>query len=202
MSPARGSRTPRSGEFFAPLPILALGLLVVNDTVLKPTFRSELTGKLSDIAVCFLMPLFLSELLGIALAVRPTIRLWLGAAVTAALYTLLEVCPPFTRLVLDLLSAIGPALGMHRPFRMTSDVTDLFCLALIPLAVVYGKRRLRSGPSAPAPGTSLGDAVLAASSAAAGPWRTPRSPLILLHQPLGIGLMGVRRSLLVRPVSA
>jgi hypothetical protein len=138
------------------LPILALGLLVVNDTVLKPTFRSELTGKLSDIAVCFLMPLFLSELLGIALAVRPTIRLWLGAAVTAALYTLLEVCPPFTRLVLDLLSAIGPALGIHRPFRMTSDVTDLFCLALIPLAVVYGRRRLRSGPGAKAPRRAWG----------------------------------------------
>lgn len=144
MSLERGAQAPRSGEFFAPLPILAVGLMVVNDTILKPTFHSELTGKLSDIAVCFLMPLFLSELLGIALAVRPAIRLWLGAAVTAVLYTLLEVYLPFTRIVLELLSAIGPVLGIQRPFRMTSDVTDLYCLALIPLAVLYGKARLRA----------------------------------------------------------
>lgn len=26
---------------------------------------------------------------------------------------------------------------------MTSDVTDLLCLALVPLAMLYGKRRLR-----------------------------------------------------------
>lgn len=142
MSPRRDAAAPRSGEFFAPLPLLALVLLVVNDTVLKPKLHSELTGKLSDIAVCFLMPLFVSELLGLALAMRPSLRLGLGATITATLYTLLEVWPPFTRFVLELLSGIGPWLGIERPFRMTSDVTDLYCLALIPLAVLYGNRRL------------------------------------------------------------
>jgi len=38
---------PRSGEFFAPLPLVALALMVVNDVWLKPAFHSALTGKLS-----------------------------------------------------------------------------------------------------------------------------------------------------------
>ena len=50
--------------------------LVVNDVWLKPAFHSALTGKLSDVAVCFFMPLLLSELLGIfcalATAAPPT----------------------------------------------------------------------------------------------------------------------------------
>ena len=49
---------PRIGEFFAPLPLAAVALLVVNDTWLKPAFHNALTGKLSDVAVCFMMPAF------------------------------------------------------------------------------------------------------------------------------------------------
>lgn len=133
---------PRSGEFFAPLPLAAVALLVVNDYWLKPALHDELTGKLSDVAVCFFMPLFLSELLGLAFGVRPRIRLWLGAGVTAALFATLEVVPPFTRVTIALLDRIGPYLGIHRPFRMTADLTDLLCLVFVPLAVWYGARRL------------------------------------------------------------
>jgi hypothetical protein len=134
---------PRSGEFFAPLPLLALALMVVNDMWLKATFHDAVTGKLSDIGVCFFMPLFVSELLGIGFNLRPRLRLWIGALVTAIVYTAQEIVPPFTRLALGVLRAVGPLLGIHRRFQLTSDWTDLGCLLLVPLAYLYGARRLR-----------------------------------------------------------
>jgi hypothetical protein len=39
-------------EFFAPLPLAAVALMVVNDRVLKPLFHNGVTGKLSDVAIC------------------------------------------------------------------------------------------------------------------------------------------------------
>jgi hypothetical protein len=51
--------------------------------------------------------------------------------------------PPFTTWTLRWLTVAGPYLGIRRPFRMTADLTDLLCLALIPLAVRYGHARLR-----------------------------------------------------------
>jgi hypothetical protein len=137
-----GAPFPRSGEFFAPLPLAAVALLVVNDYWLKAALHNELTGKLSDVAVCFFMPLFLSELLGLALGCRPRLRLRIGAGVTAALFAALEVIPSFTARVIALLDRIGPYLAIERPFRMTADPTDLLCLLLVPLAVGYGERRL------------------------------------------------------------
>jgi hypothetical protein len=133
---------PRSGEFFAPLPLMAVAIMVVNDTWLKPTFHSELTGKLSDIAVCFFMPLFLSELLGLTLGLRPTMRLCAGAFVTTVLYVGLEIVPPVTKFALGVLEAVGPYLGISRRFRMTQDWTDLLCVVLVPLAVMYGRQQL------------------------------------------------------------
>jgi hypothetical protein len=138
----------RSGEFFAPLPLAALALMVVNDVWLKPAFHSELTGKLSDIALCFFMPLFVSELLGIIFSVPARARLLAGALVTATIYTAQEIVPPFTRFALVVLRAIGPRMGIHGAFQLTSDWTDLACLVLVPVAVWYGRRRLRlSGPA-------------------------------------------------------
>jgi hypothetical protein len=132
----------RSGEFFAPLPLAALALTVVNDVWLKQAFHSELTGKLSDIGICFFMPLFISEVLGIVFRAPARLRLWIGASVTAVLYTAQEVVPPFTRFALSVLRAIGPRMGIRGSFTLTSDWTDLFCLVLIPVAVGYGSSRL------------------------------------------------------------
>jgi hypothetical protein len=156
---------PRVGEFFAPLPLAAVALLVVNDTWLKPAFHNALTGKLSDVAVCFMTPLFVSELLGLAFRVSPRRRLAIGAALTVALFTTLEMVPPFTRLALLALAAIGPHLGIARRFQMTSDWTDLLCLLLVPAALAYGARRLgvgsfQAGASRSSP---LGEAMMRAT---------------------------------------
>lgn len=133
---------PRSGEFFAPLPLAALALTVVNDVWLKPAFPSELTGKLSDVGICLFMPLLVSELLGILLGLRPRARLWAGALVTTAVYTAQEIVLPFARFALSVLRAIGPRLGIHGVFELTSDWADLVCLLLVPVAAWYGQRRL------------------------------------------------------------
>jgi hypothetical protein len=143
------ARGPRSGEFFAPLPLLAVALMLVNDHWLKPAFHDAITGKLSDVAVCFFMPLFVSEVLGIVCGVAPRARLLASAVFVALLYGGLEVVPPVTRLALRALALVGPALGIHRPFQMTSDWSDLACLVFVPLSVLYGQRRLAVGVAVP-----------------------------------------------------
>lgn len=135
-------RAPRSGEFFAPLPLAAVGLMVVNDRWLKTAFHNGLTGKLSDVAVCFFMPLFVSEVVGIVFGAAPRTRLRAGAVLVSVLYASLEVVPPVTKYALRVLALVGPALGIHRPFGMTSDWSDLACLVLVPMAMPYGQRRL------------------------------------------------------------
>jgi hypothetical protein len=165
------SRAPRSGEFFAPLPLAALALTVANDLWLKPALHDGLTGKLSDVGVCLFMPLFVSELLGLCFGVRPRARLWAGALVTGILYTLQEVVPPFIRLALAVLRTIGPWLGIHRRFQLTSDWTDLFCLLLIPVAAAYGSRRLRR----PAVGLAAKPGTIATGAREVARVGTPRS---------------------------
>jgi hypothetical protein len=135
---------PRSGEFFAPLPLAALALLVVNDVWLKPAFHNFVTGKLSDVAVCFLMPLFASELLGLALGVAPRVRLAIGAVVTAALFSALELSAWASEQAVAALEALGPWLGLRGGFEMTADVTDLACVPLVVLAYGYGVARLET----------------------------------------------------------
>lgn len=153
----RDRSAPRSGEFFAPLPVLALGLLVVNDVWLKPALHNFATGKLSDVAVCFLMPLFLSEVLGLTLAIAPRLRLALGALFTAALFTLLEVVPAASAAAVRWLDALGPYIGAPGPYAMTSDWTDLLCVPLVLAAYRYGRARLtlRPGVGSSGPGPSF-----------------------------------------------
>jgi hypothetical protein len=143
VSEARAAH-PRSGELFAPLPLAALALLVVNDVWLKPAFHSAVTGKLSDVALCFVMPLFFSELLGLAFGLAPRARLRIGALFAAALFTAQEVVPPFTALALRALHDLGARFGLRGAFRMTRDWTDLLCLPLVIAAVAYGQRKLKA----------------------------------------------------------
>lgn len=140
---------PRS-EFFAPLPLAMVALMVLNDRYLKATFHNELTGKLSDVAVCVFMPLYVSDCVRlVARFVRPLaflgaprVRLSIGCWFVALFYTALEIVPPVTDAALWALRAVGPWLGITREFGLTKDWTDLSTLLLIPLAYVYGLRRL------------------------------------------------------------
>jgi hypothetical protein len=134
--------SPRSGEFFAPWPIAAVALLVLNDRVLKPRFHDAVTGKLSDIAICFFLPLFVSEAIGLVSGLRAPARLYAGAVAAGVVFAGLEVVPPVTRLAVATLTSLSALAGAPSRFAMTEDWTDLLCLALVPVAVRYGEWRL------------------------------------------------------------
>ncbi len=147
-------RLPPMPEFLAPLPLAAVALMAVNDRWLKPAFHNALTGKLSDVALCFFLPLYLSALLALVTRwPRPT-RLGVGAAVTALLYTALKVSQPAADLFCVALRVVGTPLGMTQ-FRAWADPTDLITLPLIAVAVLYGWPRAQAPfPSLPSPGDS------------------------------------------------
>lgn len=141
-SPAQ--RAGRSGvrvrEFFGLLPLGAVALLGLNDWVLKAAFHNALTGKLSDLAGCFFLPLYCSALLS-ALGWRSATRLWTGAGFTALLFTAIKLSPGAADVVCSALAPLARPLGFHT-LRIVADPTDLIALVMVPLACRYGARRL------------------------------------------------------------
>jgi hypothetical protein len=134
-------------EFFAPLPLAAVALLAVNDGILKPRFHNALTGKLSDLAICFFVPLLLSALFGLAWRRHPRARVVLGAAIAGFAFTALEIWAPVQALFIDANLLVGAPFGI-RKVVLTRDLSDLGALAMLPLAVAYGWNRLAARPAA------------------------------------------------------
>jgi len=139
--------TPRMPEFLAPLPLCAVALMAVNDRWLKPAFHNALTGKLSDVAICFFLPLYVSALLALVTRWSPRWRVGVGAVFTAALFTVLKVSPAGAALFCQLLRPVGALLGFES-FRAVVDPTDLIALPLVGAAVHYGlaSQRTRAIP--------------------------------------------------------
>ena len=133
-------------EFFAPWPLCAVAVMVVNDRWLKALFHNWVTGKLSDVAICFFLPLFTSALLGLVWQRHPRARILVGAAVAMAVFVGQESWPAFQVWFLSTLRVVGRPLGLAR-FQLTSDPTDLLALLMVPVAVWYGLRRVRGGIS-------------------------------------------------------
>ena len=139
----RPGNTPaswRCTEFMAPLPLLAVGLMLVNDHWLKHTFHNALTGKLSDVAGCFFLPLYVSALLGLLWRAPVVARLWTGAAVTCAVFVPVSLSRTAADALVTTLQPIGALLGLHG-YRIAADPTDLMALPLVLLAVRYGQSR-------------------------------------------------------------
>jgi hypothetical protein len=127
----------RMPEFIAPAPLLAVGLMVANDRFLKPRFHNALTGKLSDLAICFFLPLFVSALLGIVWPGRRVTRVLAGAGAAAFVFVAQETWPAFQAPFLGALRVVGAPLGLGH-FALTSDMSDLWALLMVPVAVAYG----------------------------------------------------------------
>lgn len=151
----------------------ALLLLVVNDHVLKRVCPSAVTGKLSDVAVVIVLPLFLHgvvELFYSQWRRRPvavsTGNRWLVACIALSLlvFGLPEVWRPAEDAYRYGLGAAqwpfkaawrwasGEALPRLRPVRATADLTDLLTMPAAWLAYRVAKRtpdaRKPSGPEA------------------------------------------------------
>lgn len=125
------------GELGSLVPLTMIGLLIANDHVLKFVFHNAVTGKLSDIAICFLMPLLVSTALGLIAGIEARRRLWIGAAVTVVTFAAMEMSDVagawFVR-------AVALVFGAKHTV-LTRDPTDLLALLFVPLAVAHGRRR-------------------------------------------------------------
>lgn len=149
---------PASG-LFHPIPLVALGLLVLNDHVLKRAIPGVVTGKLSDFAGLAFFPLVLEALVETALHLlgretRPSARrLALCTSVTGLVFAAIKTVPwagdlyaralgalqwPFAALAAALSGRPWPEA--HR-IAFARDPSDLVALPALALALVAGRAR-------------------------------------------------------------
>lgn len=117
----------REGSTFASgLFIAAIALLLCNDLVLKSAYPGFITGKLSDIAGLFALPLFLSSFFP-----KQRLPIYVGTAVCFILWKM-----PVAN---DLISAVNTFL----PYRIgrTIDYGDLWTLLILPLSFYHRPQR-------------------------------------------------------------
>lgn len=151
-------KTPGAGEgLLHPVPLLAIGLLVLNDHVLKDAFHNALTGKLSDFAGMAFFPLLLQGLWEGAQSLlrrswQPSRRaLWICAAATALVFSLVQTYGPVTDLYRWGLGALQwPVYAIRagewvavRPVQAWADPTDIVAVPFTLLAVWAGWSRSR-----------------------------------------------------------
>lgn len=129
----------RAPEFFSRTPLLAVATLALNDHVFKGAFHNALTGKLSDFAGCFFLPLYCSAVLAFATKWSWHVRVAIGAALTAVLFASIKSSSLASHWVTSTLENVSVPLGIG-PLHVVSDATDLVALPMILLAVVYARR--------------------------------------------------------------
>jgi Na+-transporting NADH:ubiquinone oxidoreductase subunit NqrB len=132
-------RLPPIPELTSPLPLAAVGVLALNDHVLKRSFPGLVTGKLSDVAGCFVLPLFVSAVLAVVTTWPRARRLAVGALVTAVFFAAIKVSPGAARAVAAALAlAWRPVIGGTA--TLLADPTDLVALPCAWLAYAWGVR--------------------------------------------------------------
>ena len=159
MAPSR-QRTPRPGDLLLSFTTLAsLGLLILNDRILKAHVGGWVTGKLSDAAGLVFLPLLLIgtlELCRRALRRQPwCVPRSLTSTVIASIglaFVLVKLASPFTAAYIWSMRLIeAPALLIERaatgstawlpPIHVVHDATDLLVLPvlLVPLWISLGR---------------------------------------------------------------
>jgi len=138
-----------------PVPLLAIGLLVLNDHVLKDAFHNTLTGKLSDVAGMAFFPLLLQGLWEGAQSLlrrpwRPSRRaLWVCAGATALFFSLVQLDGSATDVYRWSLGVLqwpvhairAGELVALRPVQAWADPTDIVAVPFTLLAVWAGWSR-------------------------------------------------------------
>jgi hypothetical protein len=133
------SSRPRAPEFFSLPPLAAVAVLVLNDHVLKGAFRGTLTGKLSDVAGCFFLPLFVSAVLAEVTSLTLHRRIALGVAATLALFVPIKLFPQAASAVARAVELVSLPLGLGAQ-HITVDPTDLLALPMVLLAAHYARK--------------------------------------------------------------
>jgi hypothetical protein len=130
---------PAVPELTSPLALGAVALLAANDHLLKRRWPGPVTGKLSDVAGCFVLPLFVSAVLALATRWTPRRRLAVGAAVTAIFFSALKLSPAAAGGVARAIDALWAPLGRGGG-RIVADPADLVALPFALLAFAWGAR--------------------------------------------------------------
>jgi hypothetical protein len=127
-------------EFFGPLPLAAVALFALNNGVLKHAWPGWVTGKLSDLLVCFFLPLFVSALLERITRWGVATRVAAGIALTATIFMAVKTSAAASH-VLDreIAFLLGPLGVRTAPNRV--DPTDLCALPMLALAWLHARRR-------------------------------------------------------------
>ena len=138
-------------ELLAPLPVIAIALLVLNDRVLKGSVAPQwLTGKLSDVTGVFVFPLAATavvDLAGAGLAKLGlgwdfTLRRWkLGVAIgfTALVFGAIKLSPAIGGWVERAWSWLIPSATIY------PDPTDAFALIVLIGTWWHGRRAIACG---------------------------------------------------------
>ena len=133
-------RPERDSGLLHPVALAAIAVLVLNDHVLKDTYPSWLTGKLSDVAGLVFFPLLVAALLAPLARVarldsdRLLIACVIATGVGFAAIKLWEPATVICELVLGWLQ-----LGSG-PVQIVRDPTDLLALPALALAVLIRLR--------------------------------------------------------------
>ncbi len=155
-------KRPIAGEgLLHPVCLASVAVLLLNDHVLKRAVPGVITGKLSDLAGLIFFPLLLQAFWEVGAAVlrrpwTPSVRvLGVSALLTGLGFSAIQVLPwgseayrtglgllqwPFTALSAWLASRSVP--GTFR-VHLTPDVTDLFTLPALGVALWLGWRRAK-----------------------------------------------------------
>jgi hypothetical protein len=145
---ARGvARAAASGapEFFGFPPLTAVGLFALNNFVLKRAWPGLVTGKLSDLLICFFLPLFVSALMQRVSRLGATTRVAAGIALTAAIFIAVKTSATASRVLDRDIALLLQPFGV-RTARNCVDVTDLWALPMLALAWLYARRTALAGP--------------------------------------------------------
>jgi hypothetical protein len=131
---ARGAR-----EFYGVLPLAAVALFALNNFLLKRAWPGLVTGKLSDVLVCFFLPLFVSALLERVTRWGPAARVAAGLALTATIFIAVKTSAAASRGLDQGIATLLLPLGV-RTAPNHVDPTDLCALPMLALAWVHARR--------------------------------------------------------------
>jgi hypothetical protein len=134
-------------EFFNLWCLSTVGLFALNNHYLKYQYHNWLTGKLSDFAVCFFLPLFVSSLIALLVNWPAKTRLLAGSALTIAIFSGVKISPWASNLLNEILSVVTTAVGFSPSFNR-ADSSDLIALPLVALACVFGINRTNADNTA------------------------------------------------------
>lgn len=131
-----GEREP----FLSRWPLLAVAVFALNNFWLKGTYPGWVTGKLSDVCLCFFFPLYLAWMLSECGARSWSLarRLRWGASITVGALVVVKASDTGSQL----LNAMVATITAGSPFHFANnhaDATDLLALPMVWLALRFAR---------------------------------------------------------------